>query len=163
MFCINSLASVWQQSALQLIFLIKHATANCSLQAVQAREPLLRDYAALCGAIMQLAAYISGDAESAVLRTSQGSDENCHSAVNQAPGMLSPSTAAFVLQKGSAGVQPVHRCCCWRVHDWQQRGQLGLPALGMPLQSIIAIYRAFAHFVMAPHLSPTAICGCSAM
>lgn len=90
---------------------------------------------------MQLAAYISGDAESAALRASGGSDENSHKAANQQPGMLSPSSAALVLQQGTAGslltdaFKPVKCMRAWAQCKLETQATCGGPMDDAPLSA----------------------------
>jgi hypothetical protein len=82
----------------------------------------LRDYAALAGSVVQLAAYTCGDmdASSATFsaRSSGASDENNGSCANRdASGLLSPSAAALALQRGAAGaLLLLLHCLCALVH-----------------------------------------------
>jgi hypothetical protein len=75
------------------------------------REEHLRDYAALAGSVMQLAAYTCGDMEGSTMsmRSSGASvsDENCNAANRDAGGLMSPGAAALALQRGTAGTLPL--------------------------------------------------------
>ena len=72
----------------------------------------LRDYAALAGSLIQLAAYACGDVDttgSMSLRSSAASDENCNASNRDVGALMSPPAAALALQKGAAGAQPCTR------------------------------------------------------